>query len=101
MKETPISFSTEMVRAYLEGRKGMTRRVIKPQPKYMIEAVKQEWNDYPQSTGHSFVVDRGYFGSDGKLLNRFIECPYGQVGDRLWVRETWATIKLYDATPPR
>jgi len=64
MREKPILFSTEMVRAILEDRKTQTRRVIKPQP-----------GDHPD--------DDGYMSS---ILNR---CPY-QVGDILWVRETWA-----------
>lgn len=57
MKERPIIFSTEMVKAILEGRKIQTRRVIKQRPLPVV--------DYE---------------------NR---CPYGQVGDRLWVRESW------------
>ena len=63
MKERPIIFSTEMVRAILEGRKTQTRRVIKPQPQSaMLDFHKVNFAKY---------------------------CPYGQVGDRLWVKETW------------
>lgn len=60
MKERPILFSAEMVRAILDGRKTQTRRVIKPQP---INAL-----DRPPPC----------------------DCPYGKIGDRLWVRETQA-----------
>ena len=70
MKERPIIFSGEMVRAILDGRKTQTRRVIKPQPDHI----------------HTF--------QKGILLpqigDKEIRCPYGQPGDRLWVRETWA-----------
>ncbi len=66
MKERPIIFSGEMVRAILERRKTQTRRVIKPQPLSEIS-----YRDY------CAVVD-------GKK----IFCPYGQPGDRLWVKET-------------
>ncbi len=63
IRERPIIFSTEMVRAILDGRKTMTRRVVKPQPCRLFAI----WKRYPHQEG----------------------CPYGQVGDRLWVRETW------------
>ena len=52
MKERPIGFNEEMVRAILDGKKTQTRRPIKQQ----------------------------YGGVH--------DCPYGKVGDRLWVRET-------------
>ena len=66
MKERPILFSGPMVRALVSGTKTQTRRIVKPQP---LPALRM---------GQPF---------DGK---RYIKCPYGQPGDRLWVRETWA-----------
>lgn len=72
MKERPILFSGPMVRAIREGRKTQTRRVIKPQPECLqdVQAIQ-----YHLATGEPLIVGRG--------------CPYGQPGDRLWVRETW------------
>ncbi len=70
MEEYPILFSTDMVKAILEGRKTMTRRIVKPQPKRVHEVFK--------------LLER-----DKTLLNGCIKCPYGRVDDRLWVRETW------------
>jgi hypothetical protein len=67
MKARPILFSTPMVQAILKGRKMQTRRVVKPQP-----------GDHPDDDGH--------------VLYR---CPYGQVGDVLWVKETYAYAR-YD-----
>jgi len=67
MKEHPILFNSEMVRAILDSRKTQTRRVIKPQCEANLMSGYQEWE---------------YEG----LLAR---CPFGQIGDRLWVRETW------------
>jgi hypothetical protein len=72
MKETPILFSSEMVRAILDGRKTQTRRIINPQPKTII---KDPRNRLPEA-----------FWVDGE---KWIKCRYGQPGDRLWVRETW------------
>lgn len=69
MKERPILFNGPMVRAILEGRKTQTRRIAK-EPK-VIKVVDSKWVSDGISWGPS---------------------PYGQVGDRLWVRETWATL---------
>lgn len=75
----PVLFSTTMIQAILEGRKTMTRRVMKPQP------VKDENGIW-------------YYGKDGRgtisptdMVNICpfgIKCPYGSKGDVLWVRET-------------
>lgn len=71
MKERPILFSGAMVRAILAGEKTQTRRVVKPQPARVVE------------------VGGAYFSDDHSSAR--IHCPYGQPGDRLWVRETWQT----------
>lgn len=74
MKERPILFSASMVQAILSGRKTQTRRIIKPRNNNSIFV---GWDD-------EFVLD-----AENKewVLS---ECPYGNPGDRLWVRETWA-----------
>jgi hypothetical protein len=68
MKERPILFSAPMVRAILERRKTQTRRIMKPQP-------------------YGFLFQKPVKSLGGAE----IKCPYGQTGDRLWVRETWGT----------
>ena len=78
--ERPIIFSTEMVRAILDGRKTQTRRAIKPQPK----DANQRY-DLPE-----WELWGGGYPEHGKR----VRCPYGQPGDRLWVRETWAVAPL-------
>jgi hypothetical protein len=71
MKEHPILFSTPMVQAILEGRKTQTRRIVKPQPKLHDE------NNWPWK-----ITDKN--GPEP------YDCPYGQPGDVLWVRETFS-----------
>lgn len=78
MKERPILFSAPMVRAILEGRKTMTRRVIKPQP-----------DGWAQCSPNAPVVAYRNRGDDGWFVKKDeYFCPYGQPGDRLWVRES-------------
>jgi hypothetical protein len=96
MKELPILFSGPMVRAILEGRKSQTRRVVKG------------LTPGHEHTGRS-LTGLGYPASMGKWWAEFLHsepgspiyvaCPYGQPGDRLWVRETWcpAATSGYDA----
>ena len=77
-KERPILFSAPMVRALLDGSKTQTRRVVKPQPVY----------DGRFSGGWKL---KGKKGHEAATCSPFIAevCPYGQPGDRLWVREAW------------
>jgi len=70
IKEKPIIFSTEMVRAILNGSKRQTRRVIKPQP---------------QDDSGDWLFYQDLHWSRSALAD---QCPYGQVGQRLWVKET-------------
>lgn len=71
----PILFNTEMVRAILDGRKTVTRRVVMPQPEG--RPIRMTENScYP-----------GCYAIEG--TPRVIRPPY-QPGDTLWVRETWA-----------
>ena len=79
MKEKPIIFSGPMVRAILDGRKTQTRRVVKPQPHETVGGLGSmiAWRDFRWCRG-------------GSIPDVAAECPYGQPGDRLWVRETWA-----------
>lgn len=75
VKERPILFAGPMVRAILSGHKTQTRRVIKIQPR-----TRADIGSY--GAGRPFIRNPD---SAGKNL----DCPYGQPGDRLWVRETW------------
>ncbi len=81
MKEHPILFNTEMVKAILEGRKTQTRRVIKPQPSMQNGVMR--WDTPFHARGCASIPIEINPHSATKW------CPYGQVGDRLWVRETW------------
>jgi len=74
VKETGILFNGEMVRAILDGRKSVTRRVVKPQPEMVFD-------------GES-LPDGNTYGGWEPMLPQWSKWPY-QTGDRLWVRETW------------
>ena len=71
VKERPILFNHDMVNAILFGRKTQTRRIVKRTDTGRVKAVGSPMNwhiDDPESIR---------------------ACPFGQIGDRLWVRETW------------
>ena len=83
----PILFSTEMVQAILEGRKTQTRRL------HGLDEIKKNPNDW---TFYYFSKDDkrtfAHFRKqeDNKIKSIFGTSPY-QIGDILWVRETWQT----------
>lgn len=97
MKERPILFSGEMVKAILDGRKTQTRRAVKPQPLQDVDGDEEiTWEEKPIETGwESEIGTEPCFAHwqlmrPGKLQPAKILCPYGVVGDRLWVKETYA-----------
>jgi hypothetical protein len=92
MTEHPIIFSGPMVRAILNDRKTMTRRVVKPQPE-PSSGMGKAWR-WAHHDGRRISLGprKLVAGSLETLLESMVEyCPYGKVGDRLWVRETWKT----------
>lgn len=95
MKERPILFSTEMVKAILDGRKTMTRRIVKPQPpedwgvkglhifcdgNYFPIVIDKHGNEEPGTQCFGAYDEEGIWG---------VKCLYGQISDVLWVRETY------------
>lgn len=102
-KERPILFSTPMVRAIMDGGKTQTRRIIKPSPGLQRTWLKQELIDI---VPHGEMIQGGWQMhhplagqyKDG-VYNEYdsplgwVKCPYGKIGDILWVRETWAPKK--------
>lgn len=105
MKERGMIFNTEMVRAILDGRKTQTRRIMKPQP----EPCPRGGHWWPSNVFKTMlhVEDEMQNGKGGWGGLAGDACPFGDLGDRIWVRETWAEagasapdLKLYRANYP-
>ncbi len=91
-------FNAEMVRAILDGRKTQTRRPIKWKQTRCTEIGERDDGSYwPWSEDCENCCDYWH------------PCPFGEVGDRIWVRETWARYNIgqdshdmaYRATTPK
>jgi hypothetical protein len=78
-KERPILFQAAMVRAILAGTKTQTRRVMKPQP----------LGGAPELLSHLLELGHQRWATDEAEEEEIWKCPYGQPGDRLWVREAF------------
>lgn len=100
--EKPILFQDEMVRAILRRIKKQTRRVMKVQPSdpenmqlmYVADSTdrktvgKHHWAQLSED-GYSIVKNDG----------EYFKCPFGNVGDKLWVREAWGTRYSFPFPP--
>lgn len=76
----PILFNTEMVQAILDGRKTVTRRVMKPQPLFY--------------TGRKYIFDDKEVPKKWEDCDNIIRTYRYQPGDILYVRETWCRGSL-------
>lgn len=99
MKYRPILFSGAMVRAILAGHKTQTRRVVKHkfdhlnrEPWYATGRVISDLPTQPGSWMEFRYRQQDQPGFDGSKASTLLPCPYGQPGDRLWVRETFADL---------
>ncbi len=81
IKERPILFSGPMVQAILEGRKTQTRRIVKRE--FMHQS------DGPRN-GKWYIRRADAIWDSFETIDELAakHCPYGKIGDRLWVRET-------------
>lgn len=81
MKDRGMIFNGEMVRAILDGRKTQTRRPLKwKQTRFTEIGEREDGSNWPWSEDTEKVCDHWH------------PCPFGAVGDRIWVRETWALL---------
>lgn len=83
IRERPILFSAPMVRAILNSSKTQTRRVVKP------------WTPRPNASAKAVPEDVAYLPD---FTCYRTTCPYGQPGQRLWVREAWARTTVFPGT---
>lgn len=80
MTERGMIFNAEMVRAILAGRKTQTRRPIKwKQTRFTEIGEREDGSKWPWSEDAEHACDFWH------------PCPFGAVGDRIWVRETWSS----------
>ncbi|ECK6434231.1 hypothetical protein FR104_19430, partial [Salmonella enterica] len=78
MSERGMIFNAEMVNAILSGRKTQTRRPVKwKQTRFTEIAERDDGSLWPWAED----CERG-----GDI---WFACPYGEIGDRIWVRETF------------
>lgn len=95
VKERPILFSASMVRALLDGSKTQTRRIVKP-----ANVARAGSDGVELWTGFmGWQLAETLLADQSLSTSKHTRCPYGQPGDRLWVRETWAQPAALDPGP--
>ncbi|GAL60332.1 hypothetical protein EV102420_36_00070 [Pseudescherichia vulneris NBRC 102420] len=87
MTERGMIFNSEMVRAILDGRKTQTRRIIKPQRVGDAWSVKETQS--PMSARHTHDW---WLPTATRPYSALPSCPFGIVGDRIWVREAFRVM---------
>ncbi|WP_368818167.1 hypothetical protein [Klebsiella variicola] len=91
MTERGMIFNAEMVRAILDGRKTQTRRIMNVQP----ESNQFGLLHITSSTKRSDIGKYHWAESNATgnhVRSKLFSCPFGAVGDRIWVRETWGVV---------
>ncbi|PLD67603.1 ASCH domain-containing protein [Klebsiella quasipneumoniae] len=89
MKERGMIFNGEMVRAILDGRKTQTRRTIKwKQTRFTEIGEREDGSKWPWSEDAEHACDFWH------------PCPFGAVGDRIWVREAYRFPASLDDVSP-
>lgn len=94
MKERPILFSGPMIRAINDLRKNQTRRLVGLETFDRSATPGYDWTFRGRAPVRSIAGQRRHSNgcwqdlTHAQLLDL---CPYGIVGDRLWVKETWQT----------
>jgi hypothetical protein len=100
MKERPVLFSGEMVRAIRDGRKSQTRRIVKPDSSWtrFYDGDKKAAFRAFQRDGGDSIWNAGHINGDSTYGRSHWQCgddpvyPNYQDGDHLWVKETFRTI---------
>ena len=92
MKELPILFSTPMVKAIIDGRKTMTRRVVKYKKTIQYPII-----GFSCFSGSDKFEVRG-FHENGEYGGSLFNLPY-KTGDKLWVRETFFDARKWKHAP--
>lgn len=98
----PIIFSVPMIKALLSGQKTMTRRIIGMSEYDFVRIVNEaEVIDEKTEDEKKIFGTIAEFQQDNEI-GYYIKCPYGKIGDYLWVRESFAPIQkksyIYKAT---
>lgn len=91
MRERPIIFNADMVRAVLDGRKTQTRRIIKVQPESnQLGLLRITDSTKRNDIGKYHWAESNATGNHAR--SKLFACPFGAVGDHLWVKETWSVV---------
>ncbi len=102
IKERPILFSAPMVRAILSGQKTVTRRVVNVQPFDLSWSRRDHRFEYIAGRAVNGDELDGFYAYSTRHGGEWsAKCPFGQPGDRLWVREAWQADEQVNAVAPR